>query len=89
MSAPSAPSIVRTVTPVIVGQIAAYLATIGVTLPEDVMAAVTVVLGFVFTTVYYILVRWLEQKFPKLGILLGYAAVPAGYIPAKERTPKH
>lgn len=85
VSAPSAPSIVRTLVPVIVGQIAAYFATLGVVLPEDVMAAVTVVLGFVFTSVWYLAVRWLEQKFPKLGALLGWAAVPAAYVPAKDR----
>lgn len=89
MSAPSAPSIVRTLVPVVVGQIAAYLATIGVILPEDVMAAVTVVLGFAFTSVYYIVVRWLEQKWPKLGALLGWASVPSGYTPAKDRKPQH
>ena len=92
MSTPSAPSIVRTITPVIVGQIAAYLATIGVVLPDDVMSAVTVVLGFAVTTVYYLAVRWLEQKFPKLGVLLGWAAVPESYTPARDRqdiSPKH
>ena len=92
MSTPSAPSIVRTLVPVAVGQLAAYLATIGVILPEDVMAAVTVVLGFAFTTVYYIVVRWLEQKFPKIGMLLGWAAVPTSYTPARDRqdiSPKH
>lgn len=89
MSKPSAPSIVRTLVPVIVGQIAAYLATIGIILPEDVMAAVTVILGFAFTTIWYLAVRFLEQKFPKLGILLGWAAVPESYTPAKDRKPKH
>lgn len=89
MSSPSAPSIVRTLVPVVVGQIAAYLATIGVVLPEDVMAAVTVILGFAFTTIWYLGVRFLEQKFPKLGVLLGWAAVPESYTPAKDREPKH
>lgn len=85
MSSPSTPSIVRTVVPVIVGAIASYLITLGVTLQEDVMAALSVIITAAATAIYYIVVRWLEQKFPKLGILLGYAAVPAGYIPPKER----
>ena len=85
MSAPSTPSIVRTVVPVIVGAIASYLVTLGVTLPDDVTAALSVIVMAAATSVYYIIVRWLEQKFPKLGILIGWAAVPAGYIPAKER----
>src|SRR5699024_7764265 len=84
MSSPSTPSIVRTVVPVIVGAIASYFVTLGVTLQEDVMAALSVIITAAATAIYYIVVRWLEQKFPKLGIL-GYAAVPAGYIPPKER----
>ena len=89
MSAPSAPSIVRTIVPLAIGQIVAYLATIGIVLPDDVMAALTVVLGFIVTTVYYLVVRFLEQKFPKLGALLGWAAVPESYTSAKDREPKH
>lgn len=85
MSSPSAPSIVRTLVPVAVGQLVAYLATIGVNVPEDVMAGLTVVLGFVVTTLYYLAIRFLEQKFPKIGALLGWAAVPAAYVPAKDR----
>ena len=85
MSSPSTPSIVRTVVPVIVGAIASYLITLGVTLQEDVMAALSVIITAAATAIYYIVVRWLEQKFPKAGILLGWAAVPAGYIPPKER----
>ena len=89
MSTPSAPSIVRTIVPVIVGQVAAYFATIGVVLPDDVMAGLTAILGFAFTTVWYLAARWLEQRFPKLGVLLGWAAVPESYTPAKDREPKH
>ena len=85
MSAPSTPSIVRTVVPVIVGAIASYLITLGVTLQEDVMAALSVIITAAATAIYYIVIRWLEQKFPKVGILLGWAAVPAGYIPPAER----
>ena len=85
MSTPSAPSIVRTVVPVIVGAIASYLVTLGVTLPEDVMAALSVIIMAAATSVYYIIVRWLEQKFPKVGILLGWAAVPESYTPARVR----
>lgn len=82
MSKPSTPSIVRTIVPVAVGQIVAYLVSIGVVVPEDVEAALTVILGFIFTSVYYLAVRWLEQKFPKIGALLGWAATPDGYTSA-------
>lgn len=89
MSTPAAPSFVRTLVPVAVGQIAAYLATIGIELPEDVMAAVTVVLGFIITALWYTVVRFLEQKWPWIGILLGWAATPDGYTPANEREDLH
>lgn len=85
MSAPSTPSIVRTIVPIGVGQLVAYLVTLGVTIPENVETAMTVLLGFVVTSLYYLAVRFIEQKFPKLGVLLGWAAVPAGYVPAKDR----
>lgn len=79
MSSPSAPSIVRTIAPVAVGQLVAYLVSLGIVIPEDVEAALTVILGFVVTSVYYLIVRFLEQKFPKLGALLGWAATPGVY----------
>lgn len=85
MSTPSAPSIIRTLVPLAVGQIVAYAATLGLKIPEDVEVALAVILGFVLTTVYYLAVRFLEQKFPKLGALLGWAAVPASYTPASQR----
>lgn len=85
MSKPAAPSIVRTIVPVLVGQIVAYVATLGIVVPGDVETALTVILGFLATTVYYIAVRFLEQKFPKLGALLGWAATPDGY----SEKPKH
>lgn len=79
MSTPAAPSIVRTLVPVAVGQIVSYFATIGLTIPEDVETSLTVILGFAVTTVYYLAIRFLEQKFPKLGALLGWAATPGEY----------
>lgn len=79
MSTPAAPSIVRTIVPVAVGQLVAYLVTLGIVVPEDVESALTVILGFVITSVYYIAIRFLEQKFPKLGALLGWAATPGEY----------
>ena len=82
MSTPSAPSFVRTLVPVAVGQIIAYIATLGIIVPGDVETALTVILGFVATTVWYTAVRFLEQKFPKIGVLLGWAATPDGYTSA-------
>lgn len=92
MNTPSAPSIVRTLVPVAVGQLVALAASAGLEVPEDVEAALVALLGFTVTTVYYLAVRWLEQKFPKIGMLLGWAAVPTSYTPARDRqdiSPKH
>ena len=52
---------------------------------SDQQAAFTTILGLVVSGVYYLVVRWLEQKFPKLGVLLGWAATPDGYTSAKEK----
>lgn len=85
MSKPALPSVVRTLVPLAVGQIVAYAVTLGVVVPEDVETALTVILGFIVTTVWYLAVRFLEQRFPWLGALLGWAATPDGYTPAKKR----
>lgn len=98
MSKPAAPSFVRTLVPVAVGQLVAYLATIGLTVPEDVETALTVLLGFAVTAVYYAAIRFLEQKWPSLGALLGWPETPGVYAqrheidktpPAEGWTPKH
>lgn len=85
MPKPSAPSFVRTLVPVAVGQLVAYAATLGIDVPDDVENALIVITGFVITLAYYLAVRFLEQKFPKLGVLLGWAATPDRYTPARER----
>lgn len=76
---PAAPSIIRTLVPLLVGQIVAFFLSIGLTVSEDQEAAFTTVLGFLVTAVYYLLIRFLEQKFPWIGVLLGWAATPDGY----------
>lgn len=78
-SLPTPPSFVRTLVPVAVGQIVAYIATLGIVVPGDVETALTVILGFIATTIWYVAVRFLEQKFPKVGILLGWAETPGEY----------
>lgn len=84
MSTPAAPSFVRTLVPIAVGQVVAYVGTLGISVPENVETAFTVVLGFVVASAYYAAVRFLEQKWPKLGALLGWAATPTGYSAAGE-----
>lgn len=79
MTKPSAPSFVRTLVPAAVGQLVAYVATLGIAVPGDVEIAMTVILGFIATTIWYVVVRFVEQKWPKFGALLGWAATPGVY----------
>lgn len=79
MSTPSTPSIIRTLVPLAVGQIVSLFASLGIEMGDDEQAAFTVILGFLVTAVYYLIVRFLEQKFPKLGALLGWAETPGVY----------
>lgn len=80
---PAAPSFVRTLVPFAVGQIVSFAATLGIEVTEDQETAFTVVLGFIVAAVYYVVVRFVEQKWPKVGILLGWWATPDGYTSAK------
>lgn len=85
MSTPSLPSIVRTLVPFAVGQAISLVVSLGIVVPDEVEEALTVLIGFIVGTVYYLLVRFLEQKFPWFGALLGWAAVPESYTSARVR----
>lgn len=70
-------SIVRTVTPIIVGAVIAWIVSLGVTLDAEFEAALIVVVTGAFQGVYYIAVRLFETYVsPKFGWLLGLAKPP-------------
>lgn len=69
-------SIVRTIVPMIVGSIASFLATKGIELDAATLAGLSTFLAGLFSALYYIIVRALEQKYPNLGILLGSKKTP-------------
>lgn len=70
-------SIVRTVTPIIVGAVIAWAVSLGVTLDAEFEAALIVVVVGAFQGVYYIAVRLFETYVsPKFGWLLGLAKPP-------------
>lgn len=77
------PSIVRTVTPIVVGATLTLLIAIGVELPEDMetelLAAIGLLITAIVQTVYYVVARLLERKFPQLGVLLGLPKTPDAY----------
>lgn len=69
-------SIVRTVTPMIAGGIITFLANKGFSLDATITANVYASVQMVVSALYYIIVRSLEAKFPKIGILLGSVKTP-------------
>lgn len=69
-------SIIRTVTPSIVGAILAALTSAGINLDAQAAANLTGFLTALFGGLYYVIVRLLEQRNAKAGILLGKAKQP-------------
>lgn len=72
-------SVIRTLVPVIVGQVAAWLLLINVTLPSTALDGLSSFLGAALTAIYYVGVRVLEQQWPWAGVLLGLTASPDTY----------
>lgn len=69
-------SYIRTLVPTLVGAIIAFLAEKGINVPIDIQTATTALLTALFAVLYYIIVRKLESKWPKLGVLLGVPSAP-------------
>lgn len=67
------PSLLRTFVPVIVGFILGVVGSNAVGVTEE---SLTAAVSTAITIVYYLLVRLLEQKWPKAGLLLGTAKKP-------------
>lgn len=66
-------SLIRTWTPIVVGQLAGFLTAQGLNVGVEAMAGLTAFLGAFFSALYYLIVRLVEQKYPQAGILLGRA----------------
>lgn len=75
-------SIIRTVTPLIVGWLLSVLALINVEVTPDTRASLIGLVTAVLSALYYIVVRWAEQRWPGLGWLLGKPVQPV-YVNAK------
>lgn len=69
-------SLVRTYVPVIVGSVIAWLAARGINVDEATGAAAITALTGAIILAYYTVVRLLERKFPKIGVLLGSTKKP-------------
>jgi len=66
-------SLIRTWVPMLVGLLATWLLTLGIEIDS---MAIELALVSLFSGAYYALIRWLEGKFPWIGILLGAKRTP-------------
>lgn len=70
-------SLIRTWVPILVGGVATWLAAkTGVILDEQSQAGLIVGFGGLLSAIYYGAVRWLETRYPALGVLLGKRQQP-------------
>lgn len=76
MNDPLVISFIRTVVPIAVGQIGAFLAAKGLDIDKNSLDGLQAFLGGLISSLYYLVVRVLERKYPKAGVLLGIAAKP-------------
>ena len=67
-------SLIRTIVPLLVGTLVAWLATRGVNVDQ---ALILPAADAIFTALYYGIVRFFETKFPKAGWLLGVPGAPS------------
>lgn len=82
---PLAPSLVRTIVPIIVGALAAtLLASLGIALPIEATSEVMTVL---LSGLYYALVRVLERRWPGIGVFLGSTQQPVYTTPPVPEDP--
>ena len=84
------PSLIRTYLPYLVGLVVSWLSMLGITVTDDQRAMLVTAIGWAVGTVYHLLVRVLERRWPALSVLLGsrkqptYAAKPAPEHPTSD-----
>jgi hypothetical protein len=72
-------SVIRTLVPVAVGQVASWFLLLHLTLSPASQSGLATFLGGALTAVYYVGVRVLEQQWPVFGVLLGLTKSPDTY----------
>lgn len=82
-------AVIRTTVPGAVGAVAAWGTAHGVGIPADAREGATALLTFGFLSAYYAGVHALEQKYPKIGVLLGMPKKPVytGLAPSLAHRP--
>jgi hypothetical protein len=79
---------IRSVVPMIVGAALSWIALrTGIVIDEASQAGLVTAFTGLLSGLYYILVRWLETKFPQVGWLLGLPKQP-GYVDASVPPPQ-
>ena len=68
---------IRTVSPIVVGGLISWLATLGLELDAETQSGLVIALTGILQAAYYLIVRLLERRWPKVGVLLGSAKKPA------------
>lgn len=69
-------SLIRTYVPIAVGGVLGYLTAKGINIPEEVQVQASIALTGLITALYYGIVRALETRWPKIGVLLGSTKTP-------------
>lgn len=69
-------SFIRTVIPMVVGALASYMTSKGIELPAEAFAGLVTFLTATLSALYYLIVRWLETKWPAFGWFLGVPGKP-------------
>lgn len=69
-------SVVRTAVPYLVSGVITLLTIAGVNASDGLVAGLTALAAFLVGTAYYLIVRMLETRWPKLGWLLGKPTQP-------------
>lgn len=72
-------SFIRTQTPALVAAFFAWLISLGIVLPVEAELGLIAFLTAVLTGAYYAVVRLFEEKYPQVGILLGFPKSPDSY----------
>ena len=76
-------SLIRTWVPIAIGWLIAQLLTLGVVFDDTTSKMLETALTAATIAIYYAVARWLEQKFPKAGLLIGYIKQPLYVDPTK------
>jgi len=73
------PSYLRTAVPLLVAAIASWLVGLGIDVTDELKELISTAIGALIGTIWYVIVRQLEKRWPALGVLIGYPKSPDSY----------